>query len=98
MFRPFPTLELRAALAHVAHVAILDRNVSPGHGGIFAEEVRAALYDAPSGERPRVGGFIIGLGGRDVTPAAIEECLDRARAIPVRRSGEREDVWVGVKP
>jgi pyruvate ferredoxin oxidoreductase alpha subunit len=98
MFRPFPTLELREALRGAARVAVLDRNVSPGHGGIFAEEIRAALYDVPADRRPRVSGFIIGLGGRDVTPATIDECLDRTRAAPTESAREREDLWVGVKP
>jgi len=98
MFRPFPSLALRRALENVPRVAVLDRNVSPGRGGIFAEEIRAALYDLPAARRPRVSGFIVGLGGRDVTPAVIEECLDRTRAAPAEAAEEREDLWVGVKP
>ena len=47
MFRPFPTDELRGLLGGVDRVAVLDRNISPGHGGIFAEETRSALYDVP---------------------------------------------------
>jgi len=96
MFRPFPTEALRAALAGVPRVAVLDRNISPGHGGIFAEELRSALYDLPEGRRPRLDGYVIGLGGRDVTPAVIGECLDRTRAAAGVAS-EREDLWVGVK-
>ena len=108
MFRPFPTALLREALGGVPNVAVLDRNISPGHGGIFAEELRAALYDLPAGRRPRVDGYIVGLGGRDVTPALIDDCIDRtlgavpvgagARAERSRGAGGREDVWVGVKP
>ncbi len=108
MFRPFPTALLREALAGIPRVAVLDRNISPGHSGIFAEELRAALYDLPSGRRPRIDGFIVGLGGRDVTPAVIAECLDRAPEAAVvaaagreprrARAATREDVWVGVKP
>ena len=95
MFRPFPTGLMREALAGVPRVAVLDRNISPGHGGIFAEELRSALYDLEPARRPRVDGFIIGLGGRDVTPAAIGECLDRA--VPGTGGVAREDLWVGVQ-
>jgi pyruvate/2-oxoacid:ferredoxin oxidoreductase alpha subunit len=98
MFRPFPSRALSAALAGVPGVAVLDRNVSPGHGGIFAEELRAALYDLPVERRPRVEGFIVGLGGRDVTPATIEECLTRTRVAPATAPGAGRDRWVGVKP
>jgi pyruvate/2-oxoacid:ferredoxin oxidoreductase alpha subunit len=99
MFRPFPTERLRRALAGRKSVAVLDRNISPGHGGIFAEEIRAALYDVELTRRPAIYGYIIGLGGRDVTPAVIEECLDRTReAARAGRAPEREDLWVGVRP
>ena len=98
MFRPFPTADLRAALGGVPDVAVLDRNISPGHSGIFAEETRAALYDLPDGKRPRVHGYIVGLGGRDVTPATIMDCIERTRAAAKPQAEpEREDVWVGVK-
>ncbi len=62
-FRPFPAEELRAACAGVKDLVVLERAVSPGLGGIVATEARAAL--APT-KRPRVLGFAVGLGGRDV--------------------------------
>ena len=95
MFRPFPTDLLRQYLSGMARVAVLDRNISPGHGGIFAEETRAALYDLPSNARPEVYGYILGLGGRDITPSVIDEVVDRTRAAG---RPEREDLWVGVNP
>jgi pyruvate/2-oxoacid:ferredoxin oxidoreductase alpha subunit len=99
MMRPFPTGLLRQHLGGVPTVAVLDRNISPGHGGIFAEEIRSGLYDLAAEKRPMVYGYIIGLGGRDVTPAVIEECLDRTRASAAnKQTPEREDLWVGVKP
>jgi pyruvate/2-oxoacid:ferredoxin oxidoreductase alpha subunit len=97
MFRPFPTDALRAALAGVRRLAVLDRNISPGHAGIFAEEMRSALYDLPADQRPELRGFVIGLGGRDVTPEVIGECLDQARAASADHAPMREDLWVGVK-
>jgi pyruvate/2-oxoacid:ferredoxin oxidoreductase alpha subunit len=95
MFRPFPTAELRALLAGVSRVAVLDRNISPGHGGIFAEEIRSALYDIPPDDRPTLFGYVVGLGGRDVTPAVIDGIIDGTLAGEVP---EREDLWVGVAP
>ena len=94
MFRPFPTAALRTALRGVRRVAVLDRNLSPGHGGIFAEEIRSALYDMPLDDRPMLFGYVLGLGGRDVTPAVINDVIDRTRTAV---SPEREDLWVGVK-
>lgn len=95
MFRPFPTAALRDALAGVARVAVLDRNVSVGHGGIFAEELRSALYDLPPDDRPELRGYVLGLGGRDVTPAVIDGIMDDVQA---GRPAGREDLWVGVNP
>jgi pyruvate/2-oxoacid:ferredoxin oxidoreductase alpha subunit len=98
MFRPFPTRELVRALAAVPRIAVLDRNISPGSAGIFAAELRAALYDVSAAQRPQVSGFIVGLGGRDVTPVVIEECVARARLGGGQVSEERPDLWVGVRP
>ncbi len=94
MFRPFPTDALRLALAGIDRVAVLDRNFSPGQGGIFAAELRSALYDLPAEDRPAIYGYVLGLGGRDVTPAVIDGIIDHVRmpGIPARA-----DLWVGVK-
>jgi pyruvate ferredoxin oxidoreductase alpha subunit len=93
MFRPFPTAALRDAVAGAERVAVLDRNLSPGRGGIFAEELRAALYAGNGLPRPEVYGYVVGLGGRDVTPPVIEDIVRRTwRA----GSPEREDLWVGL--
>lgn len=94
MFRPFPTDALRKMLRVAAKVAVLDRNISPGHGGIFAEEIRSALYDVPLDDRPTVYGYVLGLGGRDVTPETVDEIIERTRALD---APTREDLWVGVK-
>jgi pyruvate/2-oxoacid:ferredoxin oxidoreductase alpha subunit len=94
MFRPFPTIALRRLLRRADRVAVLDRNISPGHGGIFAEEIRSALYDVPLDDRPLVFGYVLGLGGRDVTPAVIDDVIDRTQA---GAAPAREDIWVGVK-
>ena len=94
LFRPFPTALLRGALAGARRVAVVDRNLSPGRGGIFAEELRASLYDLPASKRPEVFGHVAGLGGRDVTPETLGEILDRTRAAPFPM---REDLWVGAE-
>lgn len=97
MFRPFPAEPLRAALMQrgVERVAVLDRNLSPGRGGIFAEELKAALYGGNGAPRPKVFGYIVGLGGRDVTPRVIEDIVAQTRAADAPAP---EDIWVGVTP
>jgi pyruvate/2-oxoacid:ferredoxin oxidoreductase alpha subunit len=92
MFRPFPAENLRNTLRGVKKVAVLDRNISFGQGGIFAQELRAAMCNEP--DRPQVFGFIAGLGGRDITPASIEEVIERAEKLD---APWRDIEWVGLK-
>ncbi len=46
MFRPFPTEEVRRVLQKVRKVAVIDRNISFGATGIFAQEIRSVLASA----------------------------------------------------
>jgi pyruvate ferredoxin oxidoreductase alpha subunit len=75
VFRPFPADEIRAALAGVKAIAVLDRAESFGaEGGPLYLEVRSALYDA--NERMPVVNYIYGLGGSDVRLELIERVYD----------------------
>ena len=74
MFRPFPSEIVRDILGNAKKVALIDRNLSPGSGGIFFQEVKSSLY--PLRNRPQVFGFLTGLGGKDVTPEVITEIID----------------------
>lgn len=76
-FRPFPIELVREALRGVPRVGVVDRNICPGFGGIFAQEIKAALYDLEPEDRPAIYGFIAGLGGRDVTPNTVAEILTK---------------------
>jgi pyruvate/2-oxoacid:ferredoxin oxidoreductase alpha subunit len=69
-FRPFPREELTAAIGRAVRVGVLDRNHSPGSGGIFWSEVAATL------DRPLVQNYIVGIGGGDVTPRVIDGIVD----------------------
>ncbi len=75
-FRPFPSEDLKAALAGVERVAVLDKNVVLGAGGGTARgatvlEVRDALYGASI----PVLDYILGLGGRDVRLEDIKKVV-----------------------
>ena len=63
--RPFPDRELRECLVFVKAVAILERDISPGAGGIIYTELLRSV-SAQNGT-PLLIDYIIGLGGRDVT-------------------------------
>jgi len=68
--RPFPTKEVQAILKNTPKVAVIDRNVSLGKGGIWCQELKAALY--PLDKRPLITGYIAGICGADVSPDMIE--------------------------
>ncbi|MCR4408889.1 MAG: pyruvate ferredoxin oxidoreductase [Candidatus Saccharicenans sp.] len=92
LFRPFPFEKVRAILSRVPKVAVLDRNISYGHHGIFYQEVKSALYGQPSS--PLVFGFIAGLGGRDITRDSFQEIAEYTLS---KNRAEEEIVWIGVK-
>jgi pyruvate/2-oxoacid:ferredoxin oxidoreductase alpha subunit len=77
LFRPFPVQALRAALAGVPEVLVLDRNHSPGCGGVLHQELRAALYGMD--RAPAVRGVLAGVGGVNVSPARIAQLVRESR-------------------
>jgi pyruvate/2-oxoacid:ferredoxin oxidoreductase alpha subunit len=91
MFRPFPKEEIREALANAERIAIIDRDISFGQGGIIAEEITSTLYNLPA--RPIICSFIAGLGGRDITPDTINNIADHA----IKAKASEDIVWAGLK-
>lgn len=76
LFRPLPVTGLREALSGIDDIIVLDRNYSPGHGGVLHQELRAALYG--SANPPRIHGLLAGVGGVNVSPAKIAEFVHQA--------------------
>ena len=86
MLRPFAPMGLAGWAAKADNVIVIDRNLSPGLGGIWAQEVRAWLnphrkepFSTLSSVKPRaipVYSYIAGMGGTDVTEETIERILN----------------------
>lgn len=91
VFRPTPYEALREKLGSRAKVIVLDRNLTPGHGGIFAQEIRSALYNLP--RRVPLYNYVLGLGGRDVRPEDIRGIIEDA----MRREDSPDVLFWGVK-
>ena len=91
MIRPFPAAHIRRALENAPKAAVIDRNFSFGASGIFAQEIRAALCDAP--RHASIYNYITGLGGRDVTPQLLEEIYWSTKNNP---TPAEESEWVGL--
>jgi pyruvate/2-oxoacid:ferredoxin oxidoreductase alpha subunit len=79
MFRPFPREALTAAFAGKKRIAIFDRNLCPGLGGITWAEAKGCASDATL-----VQNYIVGIGGGDVRPAHLSRALEdlMARTAP----------------
>ena len=91
VFRPFPYQKVKDILSNAKKVIVLDRNLSPGAGGIVASEVRGALANVKN--HPPVFSYIMGLGGRDITTKHIMELFEE-----VEKMDEGKDIiWKGVK-
>ncbi len=85
-----PGEEIRQALRNAKKVAVIDRDFSPGCGGIFAQEIKSVLQGTQSGLP--VYPFIAGLGGKDVTDKDIERIVEQTHQLP--KPGEI--TWIGL--
>jgi pyruvate ferredoxin oxidoreductase alpha subunit len=70
-FRPFPDRELRECLSNIKAIAILEKDVSIGAGGIIYVEL-SHCFNKRNGN-PLLIDYILGLGGRDVTFEDIKD-------------------------
>jgi pyruvate/2-oxoacid:ferredoxin oxidoreductase alpha subunit len=91
LFRPFPANLICRHLGAAKKIAVIDRNVSFGAGGIFAQEIRAALCNLDT--HPRVFGYVAGLGGRDITPDTLIEIYNETKK---KSTPDQESVWIGL--
>jgi pyruvate ferredoxin oxidoreductase alpha subunit len=88
LWRPFPFAELREAVKDADVLIVLDRAISfGGPGGPVASEVKAALYNQP--KKPKVVGFVGGLGGRDITVSGFQDII--YKGIKIAQEGSRNE-------
>jgi pyruvate ferredoxin oxidoreductase alpha subunit len=93
MFRPFPVEALRRALRGKKKAVVVDRNISFGKGGIWADEIRGAC--AGVADMPQVFGYIAGLGGRDITLDTLREIVEE---VETKSKPDSLLYWKGLKP
>lgn len=79
-YRPFPVEEVVAALKGLKAVAVLDRASSPGAPAApIASDVRTVLFDVQP--RPKLVGYVFGLGGRDLSMDQVASVFERLQQI-----------------
>jgi len=97
-FRPFPTEKLVAALSKAKAIGVVDRDYSfgsPFGSGVVANEIRAAMYNAP--KRPPLLSFICGLGGREVTLEDVYRTTDLCYNAANSGKSDTKTHWLGVR-
>lgn len=94
LWRPFPFEELRRAAQDARLLIVFDRCISFGMGGPVFSEARSALYDQD--KRPKVVGFVGGLGGRDVSEKEFGYLIDRGREV-AEKGSDRMIETVGIR-
>jgi len=88
LWRPFPFADIRQAVKDAEVLVVLDRALSfGGPGGPVCSEIRSALYNLD--KKPKVVGFVGGLGGRDISPEGFREIVNRG--IEVAKSGSSHE-------
>ena len=83
-YRPFPVEAIDEAVKNASKLAVLDKNVTFGIGGALYTDIKAKIHK-------EAYGFIIGLGGRDITPESILEVYEKTK------NPEKEVTWIGLK-
>ena len=91
VFRPFPAEAVRKALGRATHLVVFDKNISYGYEGATCTETKAALFENTL--RPTITNYIVGLGGKNVTAADLEEATLQALQQKGRANGP---YWLGV--
>ena len=77
-YRPFPAEAIYRALKDIPRVAVLEKAISIGSYSPLLSDVRSVF----SGKKksPVTSGFVIGLGGRDITIDSIKEVFKNLTA------------------
>ena len=91
LWRPFPYAEVRQVAGQAKTLIILDRAISLGQEGPVASEIKNTLY--PLEKRPRVVGFVGGLGGRDISPVDFENIVKRGMEIAKSGSSREFEIY-----
>jgi pyruvate ferredoxin oxidoreductase alpha subunit len=84
--RPFPVDEIIRECQNLHSVGVLEKDISLGANGALYDEVKSALYSAES--KPKILGFIAGLGGKDITLNDMKGVIEKIK------SGKESVEWL----
>ena len=96
LFRPFPAEEIKEAIGDTPVLGVMEKCVSFGApASPLMEELMTAYYHDE--EKPLMANYVVGLGGRDVSPDMIREAY--ASLEKIRKTGkvEKLSTFIGVR-
>jgi len=93
-YRPFPKKEVLEALKDAKVIGVVEKDVTVGLGeGALFTDIKGMLYNSEL--RPKLLGFVAGLGGRDIT---IDHIKQAAKLCERSLKGKVQEVtWLGLK-
>lgn len=83
VYRPFPKDALKEAVGD-AKLAVLDKDISFSAGGALYLDTKATVNNDTYN-------YIVGLGGRDITPTQIDEIIEKTK------DSQNDVEWIGLK-
>lgn len=86
-YRPLPKEDIYNVLKNANKVAVLDKNITFGVGGALYTDLKASI----NLKDIEVYGFIVGLGGRDITPVHIKDIVNKTK------NPTQDITWIGLK-
>ncbi|MBD3206632.1 pyruvate ferredoxin oxidoreductase [Candidatus Bathyarchaeota archaeon] len=96
LFRPFPTEDLKKAIGDVPVIGVMEKCISFGAvaSPIMMEMMTGYYHDE---QKPLMANYVVGLGGRDVSPDMIREIYDDLLKIKSEGKVTKTMNYIGVR-
>lgn len=96
LFRPFPVDAIKKAVGGVPVLGVMEKCVSFGApASPLMEELMTAYYH--DAEKPMIANYVVGLGGRDVSPEMIREAYKSLAKIKKTGKVDKLSTFIGVR-
>ena len=96
LFRPFPVEAIKKAIGKVPVMGVMEKCISFGApASPLMEEIMTAYYHDKA--KPMMANYVVGLGGKDVSPDMIREAY--ASLLKIKKTGkvEKSMSYIGVR-
>jgi pyruvate ferredoxin oxidoreductase alpha subunit len=96
LFRPFPAEAIKKAIGKVPVMGVMEKCISFGApASPLMEEIMTAYYHDKA--KPMMANYVVGLGGKDVSPDMIREAY--ASLLKIKKTGkvEKSMSYIGVR-